>query len=532
MTYQEFNRRIFQFYQARSTTSFCILSITKKEFEDIIPISEVANFTELQYRWDNLLQSRDDLPQYFGLLAIQCLAASFMHRDKLNAEDAYKIRLCEILQLTDNQNLHTLFKGDSTAGPIQEEIWYNAKCFFEKHFKQHLDIPPRTKYAGRFVQYPKSQSLLNLEDLKQFTSFFAAEFYPNESVPFSFFKERLETALLNLHLTKRTWELFQESQKREKCFQQVYEHFNAWDGATYVPKQGRSGEEGKLPRLLQKYSVLLILEGDIPKFYLIDRQSGTVLQETAVDQLFLLNSIIVHHKGLFIFSETDYPEEYEAGRFILRERCCYILVDKLQRISEYTFLESFNQGRFEVGSGKILYAYKHEKEHHFFDRLVQIGSPVKLNGGIRASKSREFLEGFGPTIISDADFRVIYDYMSCEYNSSTATSGTYKVRVDNFRDIEFRIVKPISLSLNIESRELGWNLQQYTIDKAFDIEGLTICTKIRSSNMSIERQWIYANLQGRGDSGPNNHAFLKAINNSKDYDDCKSLWKSRRTQGG
>lgn len=531
MTYQEFNRRIFHFYQARSTSSFCILSITKKEIEDIIPLSEVAKFTQLRYSWEGLLNSREGLPQYFGLLAIQCLAASFMHKDKINAEDAYKIRLCQLLDLAGNQELHALFKGDSADRPVQEEIWYSAKHFFKKHFRQDLDIPARTMYAGRYVQYPKSQSLLNLEDLKHFTSFFATEFYPGETLPFPFFKQRLEAALLNLQLTNRTWEIIQESQKREKCLQQVFEYFNTWDGTIYIPVKGKAVEKGKSTRITQHHSVLLVLEGGHPTFYSVDRQGGALVQEIAAEQLFCLGTIIRHYKGLFILTETDYPNEYEAGRFILKEKLCYILLDRTKRSAESQFLEKHNQGRFEVGPNKILYAYRHENTHRFLIHLVQQANPIKLACGIRTGRSREFLEGFGPSISGINDFRVIYDNMSCEYNPHEAACGIYKVRVDHFRDIEFRIVKPKPLSLNIPSKAAGWNMAQYMISEVFDIEGLSMTSVTKPVDVRIGRQWIQANLQGRGASRQNQLVLLKAINNSKNHDDCKSLWKSRRTQG-
>ena len=530
MTYQEFNRRIFHFYQARSTSSFCILSISKKEFEDIIPLSEIANFTQLRYSWNGLLNYREGLPQYFGLIAIQCLAASFMQRDNINAEDAYKIRLCQILNLSDNQELHALFKGDSAERPLQEEIWYSAKYFFKKHFNQDLHIPARTIYAGRFVQYPKSQSLLNLEDLKHFTSFFATEFLPGETIPFPFFKQRLEADLLNLQLTNRAWEILQEGQKREKCLQQVFEYLNAWDGTIFTPLKGKAVEKGKSSNLIKHHSVLLIVERGLPKFYLVDRQGGTFMQETAVEQLLYLSTVVRHHKGLFILTETDYPDEYEAGRFILRERLCYLLLDRIHRNSECQFLEKNNLGRYEVGPNQILYAYRHEKSHRFLIHLVQNANPVKLTGGIRTTRSKEFLEGYGPSIIGSSDFKVIYENMGCEYIPHEAACGTYKVRVDHFRDFGFQIVKPIPLSINVPSKEAGWSIAQYKISDTFDIEGLSMATIAKKIDVPIGRQWIYTNMKGRRDSRLCKQVLLKAINNSKNHDDCKSLWKSRRIQ--
>jgi len=516
MTYKEFNQKIFHFYQARSSSSFCILSITKKELEDIIPIDKLGAFDELKRPWRKLLAVENSIPQYFGLIAIQCYAASLMRRDELKTEAAYRIRLCEILCLADNQDLQSLFKGQDTGDAVQEEIWYSAKKYLKDYFQQELEIPEKTKSAGRFVQYPKSQALLNLEDLKRFTPFFSDEFVTGEKIPYHYFRDRIEAWWFRVDtLTSRTLDIIIDSiPKKEKCWQQLYEYFNSWDGTIYAAETGTTSLTIKHIKSAPSHGVLLSFENRKPEFYLIDNDTAAVIEPISPQAIFTLPTIAIYHSGLFIFSEIDYPDEYESNRFFYENATCYLLLDKKRRNREYQLLEKISEVKYDFGDGKILYAYHHSYEHQLLQPFVQLRNPVTLIGGIRTSRKKEYLEGFGPTIACSQSFRVIYDNSSCEYNASAAMSGLYRIRVDAFKDVEFSIVKPSPICTPIVSKNKGWNTLLYEIDKTFHIEGLHANNGSCAASSKI-REWISVNLYNKRKRSIHPQALLRAINNSK-----------------
>jgi len=256
------------------------------------------------------LRVRDSIPQYFGLLAIQCLAASLMQNNGEYTANSYQIRLEELLDIKDNNTLQNLFRGTNRNEPVQEEIWNSAKNFLKAELGFELNIPARTTGRGRFVQYPISQSLLNTEDLRHFTSFFAQEFQVKEILPFNYFRMRLDANFLNISITNRTKRLWENDQKRDRCLWQLYNYYNLWDGEVYITQKGNRIHTGKASnnclRLPQQKLVLLFDDGQ-PKFYI----NGEFDKEINGENLFQIKNYNFFHKSLIIFIESDYPNEYQ-----------------------------------------------------------------------------------------------------------------------------------------------------------------------------------------------------------------------------
>ncbi|MEI9954885.1 MAG: hypothetical protein WDM90_00885 [Ferruginibacter sp.] len=148
MTYQEFNKKVFDYYLSRSSSTFFTLSIDANEFNTLITIKEINQFKILKTSWNSLIDDKEGIPQYFGLISIQCFAASLMHEDETNSAEANQIRLCEILELEELSLLQSLFKGGDIINPIQEQIWHSAKLFLQKNLNQNLDLPAKINYAG------------------------------------------------------------------------------------------------------------------------------------------------------------------------------------------------------------------------------------------------------------------------------------------------------------------------------------------------------------------------------------------------
>lgn len=508
---------MLDYYILRSPTSFCNLSIDKADIEKIIPVEDIKQFDELRFSWDPLLTiQKDGIPRYIGLIAIQCFAASQMQRDEYNAADAYKVRLAEVLGLDNIQDLQNLFNRNNQKPSIQEQIWLQAKVFFSDKLGQDLDLPEPISGWGKFVQFPKSQALLNVEDLKHFTIFFAEEWNVKEDIPFSYFKQRLQRSLHNITQTAKTKLLLEHGQKRDQCIQQVYDYFNVWNGEIYdysLLRKPTSATE-KMQQYSPSYRLLMTIDDNQPAFYVLDENYEVVKEMDAAEVLAC--KIVNNGKtGLLFFNEAEYyKNEFLASRFLYTDISNYILLNTASWPNESSFLEASGTAVIAMGKNIILYKLDLQEkcENSPFRQYCQAKNPIQLLGGIRGNRKRAYIAGFGPSIVCSQPFFVIYDNKRCDYDPLLAKEGLYKIRIDNFRDIEMHIVKPATLEKLIEPKQLGWNLKRMQLGEEYQVEGCWIQQQEENSM----RWWMELNLSGkkkRPYGGSN--LLIKAINQAR-----------------
>jgi hypothetical protein len=510
MNYHQFNNKIVDYYNSRSTSSFCNLSIDRTDLEKIVSVEQIKSFHELKFSWNNLLEETENTPHYFGLIAVQCFAASQMHSDESNAADAYQIRLKEVLGLDDDYNLQNLFRGDDPHIFAQEELWHGAKEFLQKRFGLYLDIPARTRNAGRFVQYPKSQVLLTLEDLKYFTQFFFEEFQAKEDIPFFYFRQRLHASLKNIRQNARIQSLFGDETKNENCVRQVYDYFNKWEGLVYHDQNVFKSPLNKKTECSNKsLRLLLVFEENGPKFLIIN-EDYDIVSDLVGDNILSSKHVPYPYTGLILFNEMEYENEYVSSRFLYSNTNNYIVINTQLRPAEYRFLEKKSTEKFSIVPGIILYKYRFDELQNpfLFSKYIQAKNPVSLIGGIKLNRRKEYLVGYGPTIDFTSTHIVLQNNNRCDYNAIQATSGIYKVRVDNYKDVEFRLIETKELAVPIESKNIGWNLNSFKMEDKFHVEG---CYTV-SENYNGIRTWIDLNLQNKKKRYNGTNALLKAIN--------------------
>jgi hypothetical protein len=512
MTYQEFNKKALDYYILRYNSTLFNLSLDDQEFKNLITLEEVKDFYFLKFSWNCLLEIKEDLPQYFGLIAIQCYAASLMHNDGYHAEDNYKVRLSNLLSLEDENTLQNLFIGEDFTKPIQEEIWENSKIYLEDNFNKKLDIPDRKNNAGRYVQYPKSQALLNTEDLKYFTPFFSEEFQLKEIFSLDYFNNRLNARFKYIEKTSRASRLFNEEDKRDNCIKQVYDYYNLWDGQVYAPAIKEQQTPSKyLNTIAQK--IILLFDKNQPKFYVIDQQTS-ISKEISTEDIFTLEHYkYIYNKDFIIFKEIDHQEEYEDSRFIYSSFQYYILIDSNLRLKERKYLERNNLNRIQLSSNLILYKYFPDETitESPLSSMFHIDHPVLLKGGLKINRKNEYLNGYGPSICYDKKFEIIYEFKKCEYKPESPV-GLYKVRTENYRDIEFYIVENKRSPIIIQSKLKGWHLKKYTIENDSNLEG---CCITRTEEKEVLQEWINANLKKeKGKKYEGGNILIKVLNNS------------------
>jgi hypothetical protein len=509
MTYLEFNSKILEFYLNKATSTYCDLSIDRQEMQSIAPSQILDGFSNLKNDWSNLLYSQRNPPRYFGLIAMQCYAASLMEAEGSYSAASYLIRLRELLKLENDNELQQLFRGYDKHHPIQEEIWNNAKQYLEIEHNLKLEIPSKTINAGRFVQYPKSQALLNTEDLKRFTIFFDLEFKIKEVITFHFFKAKLNLWLRTLKLSSRLMALFSDPSKNDQCCRQVFNYYNSWEGELYdrLSDTRSSSVSHKL-----RSNLLLVFQDKTPQFY--EFLNGDAIHIKS-ENILSLRAHKYFYKGVIFFCELGYyPDEYEESRF-LRRGCVYqIIVNKHLGNDIYDFLNRICKDRIELTP--TLFLYKISSDTSFSNSPLQdfMASeyPINLRNGLKVNRKSEYLKGFGPQIEANINYSVSVDNVKCDYNPETCIPGLYRIKTDNYPDIKFLILQDVNRSQQILSKSLGWNISSLSIDENYQIEGCYI-KDILMNKKIIGRNWIKLN-NGLRINNVGENIVLKAIKNS------------------
>ncbi len=511
MKYSEFNKRILFFFRDRSHSTFCSFSIDKNELEQIVSIDAIKTFPELKEDWGDLLVEKNCIPQYFGLLAIQCLAASQMHDDGTHTAEAYSIRLLELLGLQKTE-LYQLFNSSrGLIEPAQEKIWYSAKSYFKRNFNQELVIPQKTTGAGRFVQYPKSQTLLNLEDLRRFTPFFQQEFTVKEKISFTYFHQRLEAGWLNIRKTKRSEKIFQDKSKYLSCVKQLFNFFNDWNGDIYSFASPNSAvQQKKTYRQSNLDSHILILIADGQKVHLYVKRDNGRAKQINLEEAFSSEHKYCFHKGILLFSESEYGiNEFIGVRLLNARLSSWILLENDIRYKEAQLLDDFSE---KISVTENISLYKCPPGDllikKWFASFFQDPCPILLEGGVRLNRKRHYLQGFGPEINSEYSFKVLFQNEVYEYNSGTAPPGLYKVRSDYYADVEFSILLSKKCEENISPFDIGWDLSNYEFVYNGRWTGCYLRSNEMEKMMDIRRYWIDVNV-GRPYNGI--HPLLKTI---------------------
>lgn len=514
MTYHEFNKRVFDYYVLKSKSSYCILSLDNAELCAILNGSEIPNFPELRRPWNSLLGEIDHLPQFFGLIALQCYAASLMQRDKDASPSAYRLRFIRVIGLSQEQELNNLFIGADPTKSVQDAIWQNAKAYFKDRLDLDLLIPDPAINAGRYVQYPKSQALLNTEDLKYFIPFFKQEFHAGESLPFAYFKNKVLANLINISLTRRAKLLLDDENLTDLCFQQLFNFFNRWDGDEFDPHKIKSRDISRLTSTpLVSSRITLVFEQGVPIFYLKGNRP------LSPDIIRTHKSYKYIYKDLLILEKLPYDtDEYEDSRFIHTGWPVCICLNKYKSSSIYHYLLSHNNNKFNITDEEVLFCYVPSEitADSPLKKFLSEGNPVILQGGLKLNRIRGYLQGFGPNIDCSEQFSVIFKNSKIEYQPRLADIGTYIVRVDGFKDIEFDIIKKIVVSLPLVPKSKGWNFGTYNISIKPDIEGALISTNSAIKEPPLIRRWINVNL-GLNElhNKPVRKGLFKIISNAK-----------------
>jgi len=435
-----------------------------EDIEGISPIGDVPAFPELRNAWNELLKTEESLPQYFGLLAIQCLAGTLMEADDDGTHRDYNVRLSQLLGISDKYCLQPLYIGDNLANPIQEQIWLSATEFLRLGFGLTVHIPAPTLNAGRFIQFPKSQALLTKEDMKRCSGFFYAHFLRGETVHYSFFKQKFLSNLSEIQLSPRARGILHDSDRGENAIRQLFNHFNRWDGKVWqTPSKPSLVKKQSAPKVVEAFEgLMLVFESNNPAFFLLANSRNVHEKVISWNRNACFAFPDSFREISFFQASSLYKEEFHASRFFVPGETRYVLVDGTSKGREYRFLLENSRNEWQLGDQVYLFEPTPVEDNIPILRpYVESPASARLWGGINSGKDNSYVAHFGPEIITAGDYLVICDGRQVGSYNSDLSPGSYVVRSSENRDLKFDVVD-LPISGVISPSGSGWDLRDLT----------------------------------------------------------------------
>jgi len=460
-----------------------ILGCTEKEL--LVSLS-----SKLNRDWSDLLQEeKDTVPSYFGLLALQSYAAFLMHNDEEFTENAY-IKRFETL-LGNKSRSQQLFRGISNDKLyLQDKIWKSAKEYILS--KGYLsNLPEPKERAGRNVQYPKSQALLNMEDLRSITAFFKNINLQSEgNFSINSFISLLESYDLRGgdYLTIRAKKLFEEEMNRSSLFAQIFNFYQLWDGAVYL-------KDRELLKEVETYPLILFWEeqeliyGEQDPINVDLKNVFTQLGDIGFES---------HYRKLLIFKTIpQYPNDFQLTRFIEVGQEVVFIVDKNLQPRVFGYISERGEKLAFGNHVAIRFIIKERDLDGLLERYIK-AYPIKLKHGLRLGRKNVWLEGAGPIVSFTEEVKEAWvneEKRKVVNNTIAFTDmpiSEYIIKIRNHTNVKFKIVRPTfsATPVLVESTE-KWTLPKWNFEKGDDISlhGLVVNFS-KTKNKHPIRYWI------------------------------------------
>nr|WP_315240185.1 hypothetical protein [uncultured Flavobacterium sp.] len=493
--YIKFNRWAFNYYIERnSLETMCTLAVETSEVDNYSKANNNCDFifTEINSKdWSLLLGEviDDDIryPKYFGLLALQCYAAAKMERDGVVSANNYKKRFREITGLSSDQLLETMFKETYKGIPIQEYIWEQARDFLNRKYKINISIPLVTKGAGRYVQYPKSQVVLNQEDLKEYLKFYLE--VKNEFENISYF----EFHKYYLNKINRYSNCFKRNNNRNNLFspienkiklKQIFDFYCSENWRDLVIDEPASIANVDI-KINTNY--ILTINHKVVKLY-----------DYFFNEIIFSNSKFsnVSVGDFHSFKKSyEYPDEFNYVEKLELEFDYIFILNKRDLILNKKFSQNFEEINVDYGDVVIFKGFISEftLSEVFSDRIVET-FPITLKG-IKVSRKAEYLASQGPEIINNKNIPIsIYwnNQRLHTYEKKNAQIGSYSIRIPGYSYVKFKIIDNPTIQGVVDEFKYGWELGSFTIqENNFNIQGLFLKDNENECNTPLTiNTWI------------------------------------------
>lgn len=371
-----------------------------------------------------------NIPLYFGLIALQCYAATLVEDNKLI--DKF-LDIVGLDSKNDFQKKCQEYMGKGWA--VQEYIWESAKLFFAENYEIKIVIPKPKDYKDRYIQYPKSQAILNQDDLKEYIDPFflgLSKKYGEESISFELFKRELNRndQTFKRLKNKREWS---DKEKKIKSLQ----IFNFYNSDRWYDYSLNVREVSKSQPLLIVY----------------DEVCNTIKHfDSRGKECKLGKNLFNDEHDFLLFKQHEIFEDEFYNCTILEGGHLYILLGWKHKLR-------YLKGGKEVGVDNIYNGYSYRLmtaeellENTHLKLYLQSSKTIKIEG-IRINRRNEFFRDLGPQIINkdSQPYKVFLDGNPIMYNPYSCVPGNYCIRKAGYTNIYFTVKDPFERFYNNES---------------------------------------------------------------------------------
>lgn len=486
--YQKFNLWVYNYY-----LNNCIpnqinsLSIPNTEIESYMAECELhlTSFKEInQNDWSNLLKESESIPQYFGLIALQCLAAFKMQNTTDRTSNNYRDQFAEIIGLRDVNDFNTLSSEQVTSKlSVQEFTWLSAVEYFKKR-SILINIPDLRTRRDRYVQFPKSQIILNYEDLKEYAIFFKSIKEEFESISFEDFKKfyinnisafRNSFRRINNIKSDNEWS---EIEKKIKI-KQIFDYYCTENWEKIFRKENIKGKVSKV-----NYVIKLIDD----QFLLFDEHHNNIDD---------FNSFIRKKRFMMFKKNIDYPNEYESGNYFSQnDSIIFIVYNSPANYNEIRILKkNFQYDSYESKKDNfIVFKIIHSEQlPDFLTNKFVSSHPIELEG-FKVSGKKQYFVTHPPKIkcLKDVTYHIFFQKRKIQKNEINKV-GTYSIKVNGYSNYNFELLESpvLNYSSGTNKNSLVFKSLNYLDDKVATISGLQIKYENKSNVESLTiKNWI------------------------------------------
>jgi hypothetical protein len=527
LQYKDFNQWAHDYYLSRfKKNTNGILCVDAGDIDDFLGLhakdlllEKLFYFKELNVtKWSGLLKqdTSNRIPLYFGLIALQCYAASKMEdADGVRAKD-YQKRLMQLIGLNTPADLQGCFSEQfSSTTTIQEEIWRRSSIYLRDQ-GIIINLPEKKTYKGRYIQFPISQVILNVEDLKEYISIFKKIGTSETPMSKDFFLDELRKLFLDVEFKRVRNKKLQIEGLSELAELQIFNYFcGNWRQTEFLESQ-KSKKQGLVIKQIADSPELLIVK--ISEQYQLYDNRKPILLNSNLFSVTLRNGKLSEHK-FCVFQEIEgYENEFElTSNAQLGEKLIFVLATNYNFRIE-TFLRT-NAIAETAANDLIVFELEPQSGVNAPEELrnyFRQPYPVKLRG-FKISRKREYIQDFGPfiePISSQTVFSVYHEGLKMDYDRSNIKPGEYKVRTAGYTDLKFKVIPIGKLHNRVEPHTCGWNiLTMSPHDDAFHLQGALLEPPSKMNERTLMRSWL--RTCRNQEIGNSSNQLLKILNRVK-----------------
>ncbi|MBP1616566.1 MAG: hypothetical protein H6Q14_393 [Bacteroidetes bacterium] len=458
MIYRRFNYRIYEYYfKDNYSGDEIIMSVDSSLIEEFLSKEKITSIdlqnslkSHFHKNWEYANELNSEIPNFFGLIAIQIYIASLMEDDEVNdySKNDYNPRLADYLGIAENniENIYTKW---------QDKIWQNLKSWArKKDFQIYVD--DIGKYKGRFIKYPLSHSLLNINDLKYTPLLFdCCGYTPHEEILFLDFKDKISKFIDNQKITSHFSKIKSRLEKDgnlDRLYKQIYAFYNKWEGEVPIINEKASTKtDVETFKTIERTDFYYDYEkGEVYKLTGNDNRSETIY----LTDLELFNKIKKDSNTLF-FEKGNYEEwqysrtlSYQTYIIICENHYRYILNQLGNVLNDFSY-KSNNQ--YTIKEVKV-----NNFNHRFFSKDIHAYS---IENGLKIGRT-QWLKNAGPDIVVNANNQIRINgvpHKGQRISLRNFEAGVYKIR-DGTKRTDIEIVELPIISTN--PKETGWRIEK------------------------------------------------------------------------